>query len=195
MNVAIYVRVSTNHQTTDNQLLELYEVCERNDWTVVEEYNETVSGTKGENDRDELKRLLIDASRKKFDKVVVWSVDRLSRSMTHLVSVLSQLKDMNIDIYSFKQGIDTSSVMGSSFFHMVGIFAELESNLRSERQIIGIKRALKQGVKFGRKDVVDEETEYQIYQLRQQGKSYRKIADKVGISHTRVAQQCKSMSM
>ena len=60
MNVAIYVRVSTNHQTTDNQLLELYEVCERNDWTVVEEYNETVSGTKGENDRDELKRLLID---------------------------------------------------------------------------------------------------------------------------------------
>ena len=109
--------------------------------------------------------------------------------------VLSQLKDMNIDIYSFKQGIDTSTTMGSSFFHMVGIFAELENNLRSERQIVGIKRALKEGVKFGRKDVVDEETEYQIYQLRQQGKSYRKIADKVGISHTRVAKQCKSMSM
>jgi len=195
MNVAIYVRVSTQHQTTDNQLLELYEVCERNDWTVVEEYNETVSGTKGQSDRDELNRMMIDASRKKYSKLVIWSVDRLGRSMKHLVSVLSQLKDMNVDIYSFKQGIDTSTTMGSSFFHMVGIFAELENNLRSERQITGIKRALKDGVKFGRKDVVNEDTEYQIYQLRQQGKSYRKIAHKVGISHTRVAQQCKSMSM
>ena len=110
MNVAIYVRVSTQHQTTDNQLLELYEVCERNDWTVVEEYNETVSGTKGQSDREELNRMMIDASRRKFDKVVVWSVDRVGRSMKHLVSVLSQLKDMNIDIYSFKQGIDLSLI-------------------------------------------------------------------------------------
>ena len=195
MKVAILVRCSTSHQTTENQKLELYEICERNDWVVVEEYDETVSGTKGENDRDELKRMLIDASRKRFDKLVVWSVDRLGRNMKHLVSILSQLKDLNVDIYSYKQGIDTSTTMGSSFYFMVGIFAELENNMRRERQIIGIKRALDEGVKFGRKDVVDEETEYQIYQLRQQGKSYRKIADKVGISHTRVAQQCKSMSM
>ena len=77
MKVGIYVRVSTIQQTTENQLLELYEVCERNDWSVVEEYNETVSGTKGVDDRQELNRLLKDASRKKFDKVVIWSVDRL----------------------------------------------------------------------------------------------------------------------
>lgn len=64
MNVAIYVRVSTQQQTTENQLLELYEVCERNDWTVVEEYNETVSGTKGQTDREELNRMMIDASKK-----------------------------------------------------------------------------------------------------------------------------------
>ena len=194
MRVAIFVRVSTQHQTTENQLLELYEICERNDWTVVEEYNETVSGTKGQKDRHELNRLLIDASRKKFEKVVVWSVDRLGRNMKHLVSVLNQLKDLDIDLYSYKQGIDTSTTMGQSFFYMVGIFSELENNMRKERQIIGIKRALEQGVKFGRKDVVDEDIEYQILKLRQSGASYRKIADKVGISHTRVAQQCKSMS-
>ena len=91
MNVAIYVRVSTQQQTTENQLLELYEVCERNDWTVVEEYNETVSGTKGQTDREELNRMMIDASRRKFEKVVVWSVDRIGRDMKHLVSVLSQM--------------------------------------------------------------------------------------------------------
>ena len=194
MKVAVMVRVSTIQQTTENQLLELYEVCERNDWTVVEEYNETVSGTKGVNDRKELERMLKDASRKKFDKLVIWSVDRLGRSMKHLVSVLSQLKDLDIDIYSYKQGIDTSTTMGSSFFHMVGIFAELENNMRRERQIVGIKRALKDGVKFGRKDVVDEDMEYQIYQLRTSGKSYREIAKKVKISHTRVAQECKRMN-
>ena len=103
MNVAIYVRVSTQQQTTENQLLELYEVCERNDWTVVEEYNETVSGTKGQTDREELNRMMIDASRRKFEKVVVWSVDRIGRDMKHLVSVLSQMKDLNVDLYSYKQ--------------------------------------------------------------------------------------------
>ena len=195
MKVAVYVRVSTQQQTTENQLLELYEVCERNDWTVVDEYNETVSGTKGVNDRKELDRMLKDASRKKFQKVVVWSVDRVGRSMKHLVSVLSQLKDIDVDIYSYKQGIDTSTTMGSSFFHMVGIFAELENNMRRERQIIGIKRALKDGVKFGRKDVVDEDKEYQIWQLRTKGKSIRAIAKEVGISVGRTHKVCSSMSL
>ena len=195
MKVAIYVRVSTIQQTTENQLLELYEVCERNDWSVVEEYNETVSGTKGVNDRKELERMLKDASRKKFDKVVIWSVDRLGRSMKHLVSVLSQLKDLDVDIYSYKQGIDTSTTMGSSFFHMVGIFAELENNMRRERQIIGIKRALKDDIKFGRKDVVDEDKEYQIWQLRTICKSIRAIAKGVGISVGRTHKVCSSLSI
>ena len=195
MKVAVYVRVSTQQQTTENQLLELYEVCERNDWTIVDEYNETVSGTKGVNDRKELDRMLKDASRKKFQKVVVWSVDRVGRSMKHLVSVLSQLKDLDIDIYSYKQGIDTSTTMGSSFFHMVGIFAELENNMRRERQIVGIKRALKDGVKSGRKDVVDEDKEYQIWQLSTKGKSIRAIAKEVGISVGRTHKVCSSLSM
>ena len=195
MKVAVYVRVSTQQQTTENQLLELYEVCERNDWTIVDEYNETVSGTKGVNDRKELDRMLKDASRKKFQKVVVWSVDRVGRSMKHLVSVLSQLKDLDIDIYSYKQGIDTSTTMGSSFFHMVGIFAELENNMRRERQIVGIKRALKDGVKFGRKDVVDEDKKYKIWQLTTKGKSIRAIAKEVGISVGRTHKVCSSLSI
>ena len=195
MRVAILMRCSTSHQTTENQRLELYEICERNDWIVVEEYDETISGTKGVNERDELKRMLKDASRKKFDKLVVWSIDRLGRNMKHLVSVLSQLKDLEVDIYSYKQGIDTSTTMGASFFHMVGIFSELEHNLRAERQKIGIKRAMQQGVKFGRKDVVDEDIEYQIYQLRSKGKSIRAIAKSVGISVGRTHQVCSSMSL
>ena len=195
LDVAVYVRVSTSGQTTENQLIELSEVCERNKWHITSVYNETVSGTKGVDERAELNRMMQDASRKRFSKVVVWSVDRVGRSMKHLVNVLSQLKDLGCDIYSYKQAIDTSTTMGSSFFHMVGIFAELENNMRAERQKIGIKRALSQGVKFGRKDVIDEDKELAIVELRHKGKSIRYIANKVGISVGRTHQVCSSMSM
>ncbi|MCH2263155.1 MAG: recombinase family protein [Candidatus Thioglobus autotrophicus] len=195
LDVAVYVRVSTSGQTTENQLIELSEVCERNKWHITNVYNETVSGTKGVDERAELNRMMQDASRKQFSKVVVWSVDRVGRSMKHLVNVLSQLKDLGCDIYSYKQAIDTSTTMGSSFFHMVGIFAELENNMRAERQKIGIKRALSQGVKFGRKDVIDEDKELAIVELRHKGKSIRYIANKIGISVGRTHQVCSSMSM
>ena len=195
LDVAVYVRVSTSGQTTENQLIELSEVCERNKWHITNVYNETISGTKGVDERAELNRLMQDASRKRFSKVVVWSVDRVGRSMKHLVNVLSQLKDLGCDIYSYKQAIDTSTTMGSSFFHMVGIFAELENNMRAERQKIGIKRALSQGVKFGRKDVIDEDKELAIVELRHKGKSIRYIANKIGISVGRTHQVCSSMSM
>ena len=190
MNVAIYVRVSTQQQTTENQLLELYEVCERNDWTVVEEYNETVSGTKGQSDREELNRMMIDASRRKFEKVVVWSVDRIGRDMKHLVSVLSQMKDLDIDIYSYKQGIDTSTTMGSSFFYMVGIFAELENNMRSERQKIGIRRALENGAKFGRKSKLSKSVLNKIHLFREQGLSMRQISKELDLSVATVHKGC-----
>ena len=156
LDVAVYVRVSTSGQTTENQLIELSEVCDRNKWHITNVYNETISGTKGVDERAELNRLLQDASRKKFSKVVVWSVDRVGRSMKHLVTVLSQLKDLGCDIYSYKQAIDTSTTMGSSFFHMIGIFAELENNMRAERQKIGIRRALENGAKFSRKSIMSD---------------------------------------
>lgn len=195
MNVAIYTRVSTSHQTVENQLIELREVCERNDWTVVEEYSEVISGTKGVDERSELERLLIDGSRRKFDKVVVWSVDRVARSMKNLIQVLSQLDDLDIDIYSFQQGIDTSTTMGSSFFHMVGIFSELENNLRSERQKIGIKRALDNGAKFGRKTIIDDSMTSSVVQERQDGLSIRKIADKLGLNRGVVLKICQSQQI
>jgi DNA invertase Pin-like site-specific DNA recombinase len=192
LDVAVYVRVSTSGQTTENQLIELSEVCERNKWHIVEVYNETISGTKSVDERAELNRLMQDASRKKFSKVVVWSVDRVGRSMKHLVTVLSQLKDLGCDIYSYKQAIDTSTTMGSSFFHMVGIFAELENNMRAERQRIGIKRALDNGAKFGRKSIITNELVQKVVDLRRKGLSMRGIATKLDVSTTVVQKSLKT---
>ena len=97
-------------------MIELVEVCNRNKWKVVEIYEETISGTKGVDERVELNRMMHDACRKKFAKVIVWSVDRLGRSMKHLITTLSQLDDLNVDVYSFVQGIDTSTQFGKSMF-------------------------------------------------------------------------------
>ena len=151
-----------------------------------------ISGTKGVEERSELERMLIDASRRKFDKVVIWSVDRVARSMKHLIQVLSQLDDLDIDIYSYKQGIDTSTTMGKSFFHMVGIFAELENNLRSERQKIGIKRALDNGAQFGRKTIIDDLMISNVVQEREKGLSIRKIADELDLNRGVVLKICQT---
>ena len=191
LDVAVYVRVSTSGQTTENQLIELSEVCDRNKWHITNVYNETVSGTKGVDERAELNRLMQDASRKKFSKVVVWSVDRVGRSMKHLVTVLSQLKDLGCDIYSYKQAIDTSTTMGSSFFHMIGIFAELENNMRAERQKIGIRRALDNGAKFGRKSIITDKLVQSVIDLRRKGLSMRGIATKLDVSTTVVQKSLK----
>jgi len=112
--------------------------------------------------------------------------------MKHLIQVLSQLDDLDIDIYSYKQGIDTSTTMGKSFFHMVEIFAELENNLRSERQKIGIKRALDNGAKFGRKTIIDDLMISNVVPLREKGLSIRKIADQLDINRGVVLKICQS---
>jgi DNA invertase Pin-like site-specific DNA recombinase len=181
--VAMYVRVSTaQKQTTLNQRMELEDVCRRNDWNIVEIYDETISGTKSIDDRKELKRMLKDASSKYFDMVVVFSVCRIARSMTHLVTVMTHLDELGCDIYSHQQGIRTDTSMGRMFFQLMGCLSECEMSIRKDRQMIGIKRAKSQGIKFGRKDVVDENMELKIVELRHKGKSIRAIAKNVGIS-------------
>ena len=192
LQVACYLRVSTLSQHSENQLIELLDVCNRNKWQITEIYEETISGTKGVDERYELNRMMHDACRKKFDKVVVWSVDRLGRSMKHLVSVLSQLDELNVDVFSYVQGIDTSTQFGKSMFQMVGIFAELENNMRADRQRIGIKRALDNGAKFGRKSIMNEELIFKINNLREEGHSMRYIANECDVSTTIVQKAIKN---
>jgi|TARA_B110000238_G_scaffold28115_1_gene27969 DNA invertase Pin-like site-specific DNA recombinase len=192
LQVACYLRVSTLSQHSENQLIELLDVCNRNKWQITEIYEETISGTKGVDERYELNRMMHDACRKKFDKVVVWSVDRLGRSMKHLVSVLSQLDELNVDVFSYVQGIDTSTQFGKSMFQMVGIFAELENNMRADRQRIGIKRALDNGAKFGRKSIMNDELIKKINNLREEGHSMRNIANECDVSTTIVQKAIKN---
>ena len=190
--VGVYIRVSTSQkQTTLNQRMELEDVCRRNDWEIVEVYDETISGTKSIDDRKELKRMLKDASSKYFDMVIIFSACRIARSMKHLVSVMTHLDELGCDIYSHQQGIRTDTSMGRMFFQLMGCLSECEMSIRKDRQMIGIKRAKSQGVVFGRKRVVDEDMELKIIELRHKGKSVRAIAKNVGISVGRTHQVIK----
>ena len=178
--VSLFLRVSTLVQTTDNQKKELIELCKRRDFQIVEIYQETISGTKKNEDRKEFSRLLNDMKKRKFEKLVVWSVDRLGRDMKELIKTLSLLDDYKISLYSYQQNLDTDDTMGRMFFYFVSIFSEFENNIRRERQKVGIERVRNLGLKYGGNNFVTEEKKQKLISLFENGQSYRKIKKQIG---------------
>ena len=177
------MRVSTTGQTTDNQEKELLELCKRREFKIVDIYKETVSGTKKNEDRKEFSRMLNDMKKRKWEKLVVWSVDRLGRDMKELIKTLSLLDDYNISLYSYQQNLDTDDSMGRMFFYFVSIFSEFETNIRKERQKVGIERIKQLGKKYGGNDFISDEVKEKVIDLKKNGLSYRKIKDKIdGVS-------------
>ncbi|MGR9106812.1 MAG: recombinase family protein [Gammaproteobacteria bacterium] len=152
--VAIYARVSKKEQTPDNQLLELRLVAERMGWTVVHEFvDHGISGIKGKDERPEFDRLHKSAVRREIDLVAVWSVDRIGRSLQHLVAFLTELHAKGVDLYLHQQGIDTTTPGGKAMFQMLGVFAEFERAIIRERVLSGLDRARAQGKRLGRPKV------------------------------------------
>ena len=138
--VCLYSRVSTNGQTTENQLLELKSLCERNNWEIVEIYDETISGTKNNEDRPEFKRMMKDLKRREFSMVVTYSLDRLGRKTSELINFLTLCEDYGINLFCWKQNINTEDSMGKMFFQFISIISSYENEIRKERQLSGINR-------------------------------------------------------
>ncbi len=148
---AIYVRVSTDSQTTDNQLRELRAVAKRMGWKLDGEYvDRGISGSKGRASRPAFDRLLTGAARKEFDVIMAWSVDRLGRSLRDLVDFLGDIHAKGVDLYLHQQGIDTTTPSGKMMFQMCGVFAEFERAIIVDRVKAGLKRARSQGKRLGR---------------------------------------------
>jgi DNA invertase Pin-like site-specific DNA recombinase len=174
--VAIYARVSTDDQTTENQLRELRGVAERAGWSVVEEFiDHAISGAKGRDKRPAFDRLLKAAARRQIDLVAAWSVDRLGRSLQHLVSFLDEIHSSRVDLYLHQQGIDTTTPAGKALFQMCGVFAEFERSMIQERVKAGIARARANGTALGRPRVSNE-VEERIRELRASGRGIVSIA-------------------
>jgi DNA invertase Pin-like site-specific DNA recombinase len=149
--VALYARVSTDGQTTENQRRELRAAIERNGWTIAVEYiDHGISGAKSRKDRPQFDALLRAVARKEFDVVAAWSVDRLGRSLQDLVEFLSDLQSKKIDLYLHQQALDTSTPSGKAMFGMLGVFAEFERSIIQERVKVGLARARSKGTTLGR---------------------------------------------
>jgi DNA invertase Pin-like site-specific DNA recombinase len=143
---AIYSRVSTDAQTTENQERELREIARRMGWTIVKVYkDEGIGGAKGRDGRPAFDALCKDATRRCFDMVMAWSVDRLGRSLQNLVTFLSELHALGIDLFLHQQGVDTTTPAGKALFQMMGVFAEFERAMIRERVKSGLERAKAQG--------------------------------------------------
>jgi DNA invertase Pin-like site-specific DNA recombinase len=150
---ALYARVSTpnGHQDPDVQLQAIREVAARAGWEIVETYiDHGISGAKGRDKRPAFDRLLNDGTRRKFNLVAAWSVDRLGRSLQDLVAFLGDLKAAGCDLYLHVQALDTTTSAGKALFQMLGVFAEFERAIIQERVHAGLAKARAKGKKLGR---------------------------------------------
>ena len=178
--VAIYTRISTSdgQQTIDNQLRDLNLAAERLGWDIVAFYaDEGISGAKGRDKRPGLDALLKGIARKEFEMVASWSICRLGRSLQHLVSLLGELDARGVDLYLHVQAIDTSTPSGRAMFQMMGVFAEFERAMISERVKSGLARSSKKG---GRPRL-DIDKQRKIERLLNGGLSINQTAQKVRV--------------
>jgi DNA invertase Pin-like site-specific DNA recombinase len=177
MRVAVYARVSTASQTADNQTQELERLAALRGWTIVATYrDEGISGAKGRDGRPALDALLKAATRREFDLIAVWSIDRLGRSLQHLVTTVNDLHAQGVQLYFHQQAIDTTTPSGKLMFGVFSSFAEFERDLIRERIKLGVERARKEGKKLGRPSSVTDSTRAAIVELYKKGMSPKKIS-------------------
>jgi DNA invertase Pin-like site-specific DNA recombinase len=187
INVAVYLRCSTEGQDTTNQVIPLREYANRMNYRIVNEYcDHGISGSKSRNDRPALNEMMKDAVKGKFSKILVYSIDRLGRNISHLIEILDDLGNMKINLFFLSQGIDTETHHGKMVFQLMGILAQWERELIKERINVGISRAKSQGKHCGRPTNINESLVNAVMMLRNKGMGIRKIATelKIGVCTT-----------
>ena len=156
MNIG-YARVSTQEQNLDLQLDELKKAG------VDKIFQEKVSGGKWEAERPELDKALNFV--REGDKLIIWKLDRLGRSLPQLIRTVNQLKDKNVELKSLKENIDTSSATGKLMFHIFGSLAEFERDMIKERVKAGLISARERGRLGGRPTAIKDDKEKLFLEL------------------------------
>jgi putative DNA-invertase from lambdoid prophage Rac len=178
MKAAVYARVSTTDQTNAIQIRELKDYVERRGWTLVEVYEDKMSGAKAS--RPGLDQLMADARRRRFDAVVVWKLDRFGRSLVNCIAGIQELQALGVRFISSSQGLDTdeSNPAAKLLMHILAAVAQFERELIHERVSAGMKAAQKHGTKtgnaIGRPRRIFNRDE--VVRLRNAGLSIEKIA-------------------
>ena len=181
MKIAVYARVSTDKQDTENQGLQLRDFSTRQGWQLVDEYVDYESGSKA--DRPEFKRLMSDASKHKFDLVLFWSLDRFTREgVLPTLQYLSQLESYGVGFRSFTEPyFDSCGIFKEAVISIMATLAKQERVKRAERTKAGLARVKAAGRILGRPKTITA-TASDVTRLRASGTSYRQIANQLGIS-------------
>lgn len=184
MRTVIYARISTSTkgQNNDNQLIVLREYCDRMGYTIVNEYCDELSG--GTSERPAYKQLFADASKRKFDLVLFWSLDRWSREGTRAtVKSLEQLEGSGINFKSYtEQYIDSCGIFKDVIISLLSTLARQEKIRISERVKIGLNRSTKKG---GRPKI-EVNLITKIKAMKAEGNSNRTIGKELKLSHSTV---------
>lgn len=177
--VALYARVSTlNGQNPEMQLAELREHAARRSWVITGEYvDRGVSGA--QESRPEFNRMMADAHRRSFDALLCWKLDRMGRSLKHLVNTLADLQAYGVAFVSLRDNLDLSTPSGRLMFHVVAAMAEFERALIRERVTAGIHAARYRGQKLGRPRAYVSADK--IRAMREAGVPWRAISHRLGV--------------
>jgi DNA invertase Pin-like site-specific DNA recombinase len=179
--VALYLRVSTNEQTVENQRRVLEAWAGAHGHEIADVYADAgVSGAKGRDRRPEFDRMLKDAVRRKFDLLAAWSVDRLGRSLPDLVDALKELHAAGVNLFLHEQALDTTTPAGAAMFGMMGVFAQFERAMIRERVNAGLSRARAEGKKLGRPRI-GADLEQRVRELRSAGKGIKAVAKELSV--------------
>ena len=180
-HVAIYIRVSTSRQDTDNQRRELEAVAERSGWKVVKVYEDAgISGAKGRDQRPGLDAMMKAVNAKEFDMVASWSVDRLGRSLTDLLSILQGLHEKSVGLFLHQQGLDTTRPRAKRCFKCSAYSLSSSGGSFASELTLASHRARAKGTKLGRRPVTPT-VESRILELRSEGYGILKIGRKLCI--------------
>ena len=195
MRVVKYQRISTNHQDLENQTQSIDTQIERLGWDCIGEYKEVESGMKSRDSRPQLRRLLRDSRLRMFDRVIVYSLDRLGRSVVDVINTINELEEVGVNVFVVKNSIDTSTSQGKLFTYFCSIFGEMEKDMIVSRQKESIKRIREKGGKWGKGNLISQEKRDNIVSLQSRGMSYRNICKELNVSLGSVQHTLKTHSM
>jgi len=193
MRIAMYLRLSPNPKKDDtvNQERELKEyISKQKDWELVGRYEDlNISGSKRGVDRPAFKKMMEDARNKKFDLLVFWALDRLSREGTlETITYLNQLASYGVQYRSYtEQYIDSCGAFRDVVLALLSTVAKQERVKLQERTLVGLQTARDRGVKLGRhKKVTDQLI---MEEMREKGATLEEIADKMGVSYSTISRR------
>jgi len=183
MNIAIYLRVSTDKQTTDSQAIELRDYCKRRGWDDTREFSDTSSGAKFS--RDGLDALMRAVRKGRIDIIVAYKLDRLGRSLPHLAQLVSEMTAHRVALVIPAQGIDTSTSNPASQLQLniLMAVAEFEREIIRERVNSGLRAARARGARFGRPSTLQKYLS-RVRALREAGYNISQIARELTLPYS-----------